>query len=138
MQYPVLCLLVLMVIASMSITAQEDDSNSRGVSGSGSGSTRGESNVFVELFGPTLYKWKVNTEESTMQVDELPTADLLKDKTAVAIYFSASWSVTSLPFSSPLSHQTHRTHRARILRPSPAGADPASSSRPCWPLFSTN
>ena len=26
-----------------------------------------------------------------MQVDELPTSELLKDKTAIAIYFSASW-----------------------------------------------
>ena len=86
MQYLILCLLVLVVIASMSTTAQKNDSSSGSISGSGTGG-----NIFAELFGPTLYKWKINSEESTMQVDEFPTADLLKDKTAVAIYFSASW-----------------------------------------------
>ena len=42
--------------------------------------------VFVELFGETLYKWK-NEEEAV----ELPTADLLKDKKVIGVYFSASW-----------------------------------------------
>ena len=49
------------------------------------------SSTFADLFGPTLYKWKVNSDATTMQVDELPTSELLKDKTAIAIYFSASW-----------------------------------------------
>ena len=45
---------------------------------------------FTELLGETLYRWKINTD-NTMEVEELPTVDLLKGKTAVAIYFSASW-----------------------------------------------
>ena len=51
-----------------------------------------DSNVspFTELLGETLYRWKINGD-NTMEVEELPTADLLKSKTAVAIYFSASW-----------------------------------------------
>ena len=45
---------------------------------------------FTELLGETLYRWKMNSDD-TMEVEELPTVDLLKGKTAVAIYFSASW-----------------------------------------------
>ena len=45
---------------------------------------------FTGLLGETLYRWKINGD-NTMEVEELPTADLLKGKTAVAIYFSASW-----------------------------------------------
>ena len=63
-----------------STTSQDDDLNSNL-----------PSSVFADLFGATLYKWKVNTDGTTMQVDELPTSELLKDKTAIAIYFSASW-----------------------------------------------
>lgn len=44
------------------------------------------SQMFVELFGETLYKWK-NEEEAI----ELPTVELLKDKKVIGVYFSASW-----------------------------------------------
>jgi thiol-disulfide isomerase/thioredoxin len=46
---------------------------------------------FSQLLGGTLYRWKIDEAQGVMQVEELPTDDLLKGKTAVAIYFSASW-----------------------------------------------
>jgi hypothetical protein len=43
-------------------------------------------NPFVELFGDTLYKWSAERE-----ISEYNTSVLLKNKDAVAVYFSASW-----------------------------------------------
>lgn len=49
-----------------------------------------ETSPFSSLLGETLYRWKENAD-NTVEVEELYTADLLKGKNAVAIYFSASW-----------------------------------------------
>jgi hypothetical protein len=46
-----------------------------------------EQNPFVDIFGTTLYKWSTKGDE----IMEQNTTTLLKGKSAVAIYFSASW-----------------------------------------------
>jgi hypothetical protein len=46
-----------------------------------------EQNPFVDLFGTTLYKWSDKGDE----IIEHNTTALLKGKSAVAIYYSASW-----------------------------------------------
>ena len=51
-----------------------------------------DNDVWSSLVGSTLYKWKPQVAGSeTVEVEELPTNELLKGKVAVAIYFSASW-----------------------------------------------
>ena len=52
-----------------------------------SASAASDTNVWAQLLGSSLYRWKVNEAEATMQVDEQPTAQLLHDKVCVAIYF---------------------------------------------------
>jgi hypothetical protein len=50
-----------------------------------------EVSPFVELFGDSLYRWKNDmkpNEEGKIEIEELPTSQLLSGKRAVAIYFS--------------------------------------------------
>lgn len=66
-----------------------------------------ESSPFTALLGETLYKWKINAD-NTMEVEELSTVDLLKGKTAIAIYFSASWCGPCKKFT-PVLAQLYKT-----------------------------
>jgi hypothetical protein len=52
--------------------------------------SQADDNPFVDLFGATLYKWSPQGDE----IMELNTTSLLKGKSAIAVYYSASWYVT--------------------------------------------
>jgi thiol-disulfide isomerase/thioredoxin len=66
-----------------------------------------ETSPFTALLGETLYKWKINAD-NTMEVEELSTVELLKGKTAIAIYFSASWCGPCKKFT-PVLAQLYKT-----------------------------
>jgi thiol-disulfide isomerase/thioredoxin len=75
------------LISTVSSSDQSTESGTASIEKKG---TESPSSPFTALLGDTLYRWKYNADD-TMEVEELSTADLLKGKTAVAIYFSASW-----------------------------------------------
>ena len=50
-----------------------------------------EESVFSSILGDTLYQWKMSPEEQTMTIEENKTSELLKGKSTIALYFSASW-----------------------------------------------
>lgn len=83
MLYSILLLIVLIcTVINKSVLSATDNSENDQTSSAG---------PFSQLLGNSLYRWKVDEAQGVMQVEELPTDALLKGKTAVAIYFSASW-----------------------------------------------
>ena len=93
--------LFVTVSSSESVVGAEKktaESEEKGVTGS---------SPFTALLGETLYKWKINAD-NTMEVEELSTVELLKGKSAIAIYFSASWCGPCKKFT-PVLAQLYKT-----------------------------
>jgi thiol-disulfide isomerase/thioredoxin len=80
----------IFLFATISSSESLLDAGKKGAETEQNGKGATKSSPFIDLLGDTLYKWKINADD-TMEVEELSTAELLKGKTAVAIYFSASW-----------------------------------------------
>lgn len=85
-----LLLALLYALASKSISDNATETEQTGTDTDKTSGGVSKTSPFTELLGETLYRWKINADD-TMEVEELSTVELLKGKTAIAIYFSASW-----------------------------------------------